>query len=69
MSETEPHFYHHGRSPAAWTGTIMASVGFLLATVGAMIGPSWVLIIIGAIVVVLAMVAGLVLRSLGYGQG
>ncbi|WP_257478565.1 HGxxPAAW family protein [Acidipropionibacterium jensenii] len=60
--------YPDGKSPAAWTGTAIAVVGFVIATVGAMAGPSWVLCIIGGALVAVAIVAVLVLKALGYGQ-
>lgn len=60
--------YHDGRSPAAWTGSITACLGFIAAAIGAMTGPSWVLVIIGASLVLLGGVATLVLKAAGYGQ-
>ena len=26
-----PKYYHHGRSPAAWTGSVIAAIGFVVA--------------------------------------
>lgn len=33
--------YQYGGSPANWAGSIVALIGFIVATVGAMAGPSW----------------------------
>lgn len=63
-----PQFYHHGRSPAAWVGSITASIGFLIAAVGSVTGPMWVLIIIGAAVILLAGLATMVMKAMGMGQ-
>ncbi len=63
-----PQFYHHGRSPAAWVGSITASIGFLIAAVGSVTGPMWVLIVIGAAVILLAGLATMVMKAMGMGQ-
>ncbi|MGV8846864.1 HGxxPAAW family protein [Tessaracoccus sp.] len=63
-----PQFYHHGRSPAAWVGSITASIGFLIAAVGSVTGPMWVLVIIGAVVILLAGLATMVMKAMGMGQ-
>ncbi|MDQ7993630.1 MAG: HGxxPAAW family protein [Propionicimonas sp.] len=74
MSESEEHVagtaraYHHGRTPAAWTGSIVAAVGFTLGAVAFLLGPNWPLVWISAGVVLLAIVLGGVLRRAGYGQ-
>ncbi|MGB7962546.1 MAG: HGxxPAAW family protein [Propionicimonas sp.] len=60
--------YHHGRTPAAWAGSIIASVAFTLGAVAFMIGPNWTLIWVSAVLLVLAVVTGGVLRRMGYGQ-
>lgn len=62
-------YYHHSQSPAAWTGAIMAALGFLLAAVGAMLGPNWMVVTVGAALVVLSMVVALILKAVGLGQG
>ena len=61
-------YYHHGRSPAAWAGSVSAAVGFLIAAVGAMLGPSWVLVIIGGALVLLGALATMVMKAMGLGQ-
>ncbi|THA26921.1 hypothetical protein E4198_21665 [Streptomyces sp. RKND-216] len=59
--------YHHGNSPAAWTGVIIAFIGFCIGgafTVTAQpIG-----VVAGLVVVGLGGVAGLVMRSMGLGH-
>lgn len=63
-----PEYYHHGRSPAAWTGSVTAAVGFAVACVGAVLGPNWLIVIIGAAVIVLAAVVTMVMKTMGLGQ-
>ncbi len=63
-----PQHYHHGRSPAAWTGSIAAAIGFLIAAVGSVLGPSWVLIGVGLGLVLIAGITTMVLKTMGYGQ-
>ena len=63
-----PQFYHHGRSPAAWVGSILASIGFILAAIGSVTGPMWLLIVIGGAIVLLAGLATMVMKAMGMGQ-
>lgn len=63
-----PEYYHHGRSPAAWTGSVIGAVGFTIASVAAIIGPNWTLLIVGAAVIVLAALVTMVMKAMGYGQ-
>lgn len=63
-----PKYYHHGRSPAAWAGSVTAAIGFILAAIGAIAGPSWPLIIVGAALVLIGGVGTMVLKAMGYGQ-
>ena len=60
--------YHHGRTPAAWAGSIIAAVAFTLGAVAFMIGPNWTLIWVAAVLLVLSLVTGGVLRRMGFGQ-
>lgn len=60
--------YEDGKSPAAWTGTAIAGAGFVVAAIGAMAGPNWPTCIVGGALVVVAMIAVVVLKALGYGQ-
>jgi hypothetical protein len=62
----EAKHVHHGRTPAAWTGSIMALVGFLLGGI-ALLGPNWTLFTIAAVICALALVATAVMQRMGYG--
>ncbi len=59
--------YHHGKTPAAWAGTLTATVGFFVGGIGMVLGPNWVMFWIGIALVVVACIVGLVLQKLGYG--
>ncbi|MGK5530369.1 HGxxPAAW family protein [Streptomyces sp. URMC 129] len=62
-----PGPYHHGNSPAAWTGVVIAFIGFGIGgAYTVMAEPLGVAA--GAVVVGLGGVVGLVLRAMGYGQ-
>lgn len=63
-----PQYYHHGRSPAAWTGSIAASVGFVIAAIGGVMGPSWLIVIIGAAIILLSGIITMVMKAMGLGQ-
>lgn len=63
-----PQYYHHGRSPAAWTGAVLGTIGFLVTAVGSVMGPSWLIIIIGAALILVAGLATMVLKAMGLGQ-
>ncbi len=63
-----PQYYHHGRSPAAWTGSIIVSVGFVIAAIGGIMGPSWLIVIIGAVVIALGALVTMVMKAMGLGQ-
>ena len=67
MAQT-PKYYHHGRSPAAWTGSVIAAIGFVVAAVGSLTGPSWVITIVGGAIILLALLATMVMKAMGYGQ-
>lgn len=60
--------YHHGRTPAAWAGSILAGIGFVLGSIAAVIGPNWPLIWVSVGLIVISVIAGGVLHRLGYGQ-
>jgi hypothetical protein len=66
--------FHHGRTPAAWTGSMMALIAFVILTVGFLAGsgdfPSInvPISIAGGIVLVLAPIVGGVMNKLGFGQ-
>lgn len=60
--------YHHGKTPAAWAGSIIAALGFLVGSLGFVLGPNMALIWTGAVLLLVAVIAGVVLRRMGYGQ-
>ena len=60
-------FHNEGKTVAAWVAMIGTTVGAVIAAAG-FIGPTLWLIIVGAVIVVASLVAGLVLRSMGHGQ-
>jgi uncharacterized membrane protein len=60
----------HGNSPAAWTSVAVMLVGALVACVAFVLGPAaTIAFIIGLVIMVLGLVAGLVMRAMGYGVG
>lgn len=61
-------YYHHGQSPAAWTGSILAAIGFIVAFIGIMLGPSWLVVAIGGGVVLLGGLVTMVMKAMGLGQ-
>lgn len=61
--------YHHGRSPAAWTGVVIACVGFVLATIASVTGPNWTLAWVSASVLLLALVVTGIMKKMGLGNG
>jgi len=63
----EPREYHHGRSPASWIGSMTALVGGIVGTIGFLAGSVGV-IVAGFVIIGVALVATVLLRSMGYGQ-
>jgi hypothetical protein len=57
---------HHGRTPAAWAGTMITLVAFLVGGIGLVLG-NWTIFWVGAVLVVVAVVATVVLRKMGFG--
>lgn len=64
----QARYYHHGQSPAAWTGTVIATVGFITTFIGIFLGPSWLVVGVGAGLVLLAGIVTLVMKAMGFGQ-
>ncbi|GAA1378282.1 HGxxPAAW family protein [Luteococcus sanguinis] len=69
--------YHHGRSPAAWTGSLVCMLGFIVATVAFVLpglgdsstmSPSMPLLGLGAALIAIGAIATLVMKSMGYGN-
>jgi hypothetical protein len=61
------HEDNHGKTVAAWTAVIIMLVGSTISAVAVVIAIQWIFWV-GIIVCALGGVAGLVLRSMGYGQ-
>ncbi|GAB3704589.1 HGxxPAAW family protein [Mariniluteicoccus flavus] len=65
---------HHGRTPAAWAGSILALVGFILGSLGFVFGPhgvpsiNWTMVIVGGVLLVAAPLVGGILNRVGMGQ-
>lgn len=57
---------HHGRTPAAWAGTIITLVAFIVGAIG-LVMANWVIFWIAVAMVVVALVVTVVLRRMGYG--
>ncbi|MFP5281834.1 MAG: HGxxPAAW family protein [Actinomycetes bacterium] len=58
---------HHGKTPAAWVGSMVALVAFLIGGIALVIGPNWVLFWIAVGLVVVGLIATKVLQRMGYG--
>lgn len=67
-AEVDAPEYHHGRTPAAWAGSLTAAVAFILGAIGAVTGPNWTLVWLAGALLLTAVVAGGILRRNGYGQ-
>lgn len=67
MAHTAKH-YHHGRTPAAWAGSTIAAVGFVLGAIAFLMGPNWLLFAVSLVIVFAGALVGLVMRKMGYGQ-
>jgi hypothetical protein len=57
---------HHGRTAAAWAGTTIALVAFLLGGIALVVG-NWVLFWAAAVLLVVALIVTVVLQKMGYG--
>ncbi|MCL1871275.1 MAG: hypothetical protein FWF90_12785 [Promicromonosporaceae bacterium] len=60
-------FHNEGKTVAAWVAMIGVTLGAIIAAAG-FIGPWLWVIIVGAVIVVASLVAGVVLRAMGHGQ-
>ena len=68
MANSSGKHYHHGRTPAAWAGSIIAGIGFLTGAIAFMMGPIWLLFWISLAVVLLGVIVGGVMSKMGLGQ-
>ncbi len=80
MASTEPRIYdvseyepapgakhvHHGRTVAAWAGSMIALVGFVVGGLALVFG-SWLFFWIGVVIVVASLIVTVVLRKIGMG--
>ena len=57
---------HHGRTGAAWAGSMLAMVAFILGGI-AVIMQNWILFSVAVLLIVAAIVATAVLQKLGHG--
>lgn len=57
---------HHGRTGAAWAGSMLAMLAFILGGI-AVVLQNWVLFGIAVVIIVIALVATAVLQRLGHG--
>ena len=68
MSSTVTEKYHHGKTPAAWTAMVIASIGAVIATVGFFLNINWPVVWVGLGIMVASAIVGGVMVKLGYGQ-
>ncbi|HEY5981669.1 MAG TPA: HGxxPAAW family protein [Microlunatus sp.] len=80
MAGTEPTIYevsdykpapgnkhvHHGRTVAAWVGSAIALVGFIVGAFGLVFG-SWPVFWVGGVLLIVALIATVVLQKMGMG--
>jgi len=57
---------HHGRTQAAWVGSMLAMVAFLLGGIAVMM-QNWILFSVAVLIIVAALVATKVLQTMGRG--
>ena len=57
---------HHGRTLAAWTGSAIALVAFIIGGIAVVI-PNWLMFWVAVALVAVALIATVVLQRMGYG--
>ncbi len=63
-----PHKHvHHGRTIAAWTGSILAMLAFILGGIAMVLGPNWILFWVAAAILIASLIATKVLQAMGHG--
>lgn len=68
MSANHVGKYHHGRTPAAWTGMAIAMLGSFVAVAGFVMNINWMLVWVGLGILVLAPIVGGIMVKMGMGQ-
>lgn len=63
----EPKHIHDGKTLAAWVGSILSLVAFIIGGVAVVLGPNWTLFIVAAALAAASLIATMVLRALGHG--
>jgi len=58
---------HHGRTIAAWTGSTLAMLAFILGGIAMVMGPNWLLFWISVAILIVSPIATKVLQVMGYG--
>lgn len=58
---------HHGRTGAAWAGTTIALVAFLLVGIALVLGPNWIMFWVGIALLLVALIVAVVMQKMGYG--
>ncbi len=57
----------HGSTPAAWTLVVLITLGFIVSTVGLVIG-QWPVFWVGVAIVALGAIVGAVMKAAGLGK-
>ena len=57
---------HHGRTVAAWVGSLIALVGFIVGAVG-LVFVNWPVFWVGGALLIVALIATVVLQKMGMG--
>ena len=60
--------YHHGKTPAAWTASVIAAIGAVIGAVGFLLNINWPVVWVGVGLMVASAIVGGVMVKLGYGQ-
>ncbi len=66
QSQRPTKHVHHGRTPAAWAGTTITLVAFIIGALGLVLG-NWTVFWLAVVLVVVALIVTVVLRKMGYG--
>lgn len=64
---TPARAYHDGKTPANWAGSMAVLVGFVVGSVGFLLGPNWIVVAVGAAIVVLGLIVGWGMSIAGLG--